>query len=383
MHRNPYPFYDHIRSTSPIVHDPQTHFWMIFDYDGVSRCLSDCESFSSRAAPPEGGVMDLLVFMDPPRHTKMRALIQKAFTPRSVANLEPRIRILASDLLDLAIKRGQMDLATDFAIPLPMMVIAEMLGVPTADRPKFWRWNEAILGMIFTVTGGERAAQAIAVFTAATAEMTDYLTAHLVERRSTPRDDLLTRLVQAEVDGERLTNLELRHFFQLLLIAGSETTSNLIGNAMLCFMENPGELARLRSHMELLPSAIEEVLRYRSPFQTVFRMTKRDVEMKGQVIPAGMLVLVMIGSANRDPHTFPDPNRFDISRDPNPHVGFGHGTHFCLGAPLARLEARIALTALLHRFKSFRLADDTPWEPRKAFHVHGPTRLPIQFEIAR
>jgi cytochrome P450 len=193
----------------------------------------------------------------------------------------------------------------------------------------------------------------------------------------------LTRLVEAEVDGERLTQQDILGFFQLLLLAGSETTTNLINNALLCLVENPEQLARLRAEPELLPTAIEEVLRYRSPLQWMFRQTRRDIEMHGQTIPAGKLVLAMIGSANHDPQQFRESSRFDITRDPNPHIAFGHGIHFCLGAALARLESRIALSDLLKRVKGFELASDEPWEPRKGLHVHGPTRLPIRFEPGR
>jgi cytochrome P450 len=383
MRRNPYPVYDWLRSASPVLHDPRSDFWMVFDYEGVTRALNDLDGFSSRAAPPGGGALDWLVFFDPPRHTKLRALIQRAFTPRSVAALEPRIRELARDLLDRTIERGEMDVAADFAVPLPMMVIAEMLGIPAADRPRFRRWNDVVLDMIYTISGGAEAARAVSVFGAATAEMSAYLTGLLAERRAAPRDDLLTRLAEAEVDGARLTEREILSFFQLLLVAGSETTTNLIDNAILCFLENPDQLARLRAAPDFLPSAIEEVLRYRSPFQTVFRLTRRDVEMHGQVIPAGKLVLAMVGSANRDPQQFRDPGRFDITRSPNPHLGFGHGIHFCLGAPLARLEGRVALADFLERVKGFAPVSDQPWEPRPAFHVHGPTRLPIRFEPGR
>jgi cytochrome P450 len=219
-------------------------------------------------------------------------------------------------------------------------------------------------------------------FRAATDEMNDYLTSVLADRRASPKDDLLTRLVQAELDGERLTQPEILGFFQLLLLAGSETTTNLINNAALCFIEHPSELARVKAAPELLPKAIEEVLRYRSPLQWMFRVPKRDVEMHGQKIPAGKVVLTMIGSANRDPKVFPDPNRFDVTRDPNPHVAFGQGIHFCLGAALARLEARIALAEFLGRMGEFKRLREEPWEPRQGLHVHGPTRLPIAFARA-
>jgi cytochrome P450 len=383
MRRNPYLVYDQLRRTSPLLHDARSDFWMIFDYEGVKRALNDHDTFSSRAAPSGGGALDWLVFLDPPRHTQLRALITRAFTPRSIANLEPRIRDLSRELLDQTIERGEMDLATDYAIPLPTMVIAEMLGIPAADRPRFRHWNDIVLNMIYTITGGEEAARAVSAFGAATAEMARYLKGLLQQRRAKPQDDLLTRLVEAEVDGGRLTEKEILTFFQLLLLAGTETTTNLINNAILCLLENPNQLARLQAGPALLPSAIEEVLRYRSPFQVVFRLTRCPVEMHGQLIPAGKLVLAMIGSANHDPRPFPDPGRFDIARDPNPHVAFGHGLHFCLGAPLSRLEARVALPDLLERLTGLRRASDEPWEPRPAFHVHGPTRLPIRFEPGR
>jgi cytochrome P450 len=185
------------------------------------------------------------------------------------------------------------------------------------------------------------------------------------------------------VDGERLTLEEVLGFVQLLLVGGQETTANLINNAVLCLMENPDQRARLEAAPGLLPSAVEEVLRYRSPVQWMPRATRHPVEVHGQVIPAGKLVLAMIGSANRDPKQFRDASRFDIARDPNPHIAFGHGIHSCLGAPLARLEARIALADFLERVKGFELADEEPWEPRKALHVHGPSRLPIRFRSGR
>jgi cytochrome P450 len=381
--RNPYPMYDAVREVSPVLKHPQADIWMIFDYEGVKRAMSDPDAFSSRATPPGGYPLDWLLFLDPPRHTKLRALINKAFTPRSIANLEPRIKELSRELLDPVIERGEMDLVTDYALPLPMMVIAEMLGVPVSDRPRFRRWNDVLLNMIYTVTGGDAALQAMQNSQAATVEMGEYLTGQLAQRRAAPRDDLLTRLLNAEVDGAHLTEKEILDFFQVLLLAGSETTTNLINNAMLCFLEWPDQLALLRKTPSLLPSAIEEVLRFRSPVQVNFRQSKHDIEMHGQTIPAGKLVLAMTGSANRDPKAFHEPARFDITRNPNPHLGFGHGLHFCLGAPLSRLEGRITLTDLLERLPGFALASDKPWQPREAFHVHGPTRLPVKFQAGR
>jgi cytochrome P450 len=382
--RNPFPVYDQLRSTTPVFHDPRSDLWMIFDYDGVKHALSDPEAFSSRAAPPGGGPLDWLIFFDPPKHTKLRNIISRAFTPRAIASLETRIREMTSDLLDRTVERGEMDLVADFAVPLPMMVIAEMLGIPAADRPRFRKWGDAVLGLSETVAGGpEKSAQVGRDFASANAEAGAYLTDKLADRRSAPKDDLLTRLVEAEVDGERLTREEILAFFMLLLLAGTETTTNLLNNAILCFIDHPDELVRLRSSPELMQSAIEEVLRYRSPLQFMFRQSRREVTMHGKTIPPGKLVLVGLGSANRDPRQFRDPGRFDVARDPNPHLAFGHGIHFCLGAPLARLEARVALPAILERVRDFRHAGDGRWEPRQAFHIHGPARLPIHFEPGR
>ena len=383
MRRNPFPAYDQLRSQSPLFHVPQLDLWMIFDYEGVKRALNDHESFSSSMFTAGRGNPEWFIFFDAPRHTKLRALVMRAFTPRTVANLEPRIRELCRELLAQKIEHGQMDLAADFSVPLPLMVIAEMLGVPVTDRPKFSRWSDVMLSLSFAVPGGEQAAQAAKDFFAAKAEMGAYLADLLAERKTNPRDDLLTKLCQAEVDGERLTDAEILGFFQLLLLAGTETTTNLLNNAILCLLENSDQFDRLRAAPALIPSAIEEVLRYRSPVQWMFRATRRDVEMHGQTIPGGKLVLPMIGSANRDPRQFPDAGRFDVARDPNPHIAFGHGIHFCLGAPLSRLEARIALPHLLDELPGLERASSEPWEPRKALHVHGPARLPVRFQPVR
>jgi cytochrome P450 len=257
-----------------------------------------------------------------------------------------------------------------------------MIGIPSEDWARFKPWSDVILKLSYTMRGMEsdaEAATAFSGFAAVSEEMNGYLTQMIAQRRAEPRDDLLTRLVNAEVDGEHLTQAEILGFFQLLVVAGQETTTNLINNAMLCLVDNPDQLARLRAAPDLLPTAIEEVLRYRSPLQWIMRTPRRDTEMHGQRIPAGQLVLAMIGSANRDPKQFRDPHRFDMTRDPNPHVGFGHGIHSCLGAALARMEARIALSELLTRLQNLELASTEPWQPRKALHVHGPSRLPIRF----
>jgi cytochrome P450 len=385
MRRDPYPAYDRIRAESPVLHLAQFDLWMVLDYEGVRRALADHDAFSSDLShvPGQGNPGEWFLFFDPPRHTRLRALIAKAFTPRVVAGLEPRIRQLSRELLDGVVERDEMDLVSDYCAPLPMRVIAELLGVPADDWSRYRRWSDAILQVANTFTRDEEAVRTLAEYRAVTEEMRAALPGLIARVRSECPDALLARLVEAEVDGDRLTPGEVLGFVQLLLVGGQETTVNLISNAVLCFVEYPEQLARLRAAPDLLPCAIEEVLRYRSPLQWMPRATRRDVEVHGRVIPAGKLVLPVMGSANRDPGQFPDASRFDITRDPNPHLAFGHGIHVCLGAPLARLEARVALADLLGRAGEFELAEDGPWEPRRALSVHGPSRLPIRFKPAR
>jgi len=381
MRRDPYPAYNMLRARSPVFYLPAFDLWLILDYEGVRRALTDHDAFSSDLShiPGQGNPGSWFLFFDPPRHTKLRALISKAFTPRVVANLEPRIHELSRRLLDGVIERGEMDLPADFATPLPMRVIAELLGFPSEEWPRYKRWSDAILEIANTFTRDEKAARTIQEFRAVTVEMREWLPDFISQRRAARSDDLLTRLAEAEVDGEGLSADEILGFVQLLLVGGQETTANLISNAVLCFLEHPDQLARLHARPELLPRVIEEVLRYRSPLQWMPRATTRAVELHGQVIPSGKLVLPLIGSANRDPKVFQESNRFDITRDPNPHLAFGHGIHACLGAPLARLEARIALTDFLARIDGFERASSEAWEPRAALSVHGPSRLPLRF----
>jgi len=371
VRRNPYPVYARMRAECPVLYlPPPFDGWLVFDYEGVKWALSDHEAFSSQVPAPHW-----FIFMDPPAHTKLRALISKAFTPRMIANLESRIRELTKDLLDPALAKTESELANEFSVPLPMKLIAGMIGIPPEEWQRFKRWSDSILKLSYARSGGAEGEESVLEFRAVTAEMNDYLGEMIAERQRSPKDDLLTRLIEAEVDGERLSQEEILGFFQVLILAGQETTTNLINNALLCFLEHPAELERVRKTPQLLPSAIEEVLRYRSPLQWVMRAPRRDVEFSGQKIPAGKLLLPVIGSANRDPKLFPDPERFDITRDPNPHVAFGHGIHSCLGAALARMEARIALTEFFARARHFEHARAEPWTPRKGLNVHGPTHL--------
>jgi cytochrome P450 len=374
--RDPYPTYDQMRAAAPVLHDPRSGLWLLFAFEDVKRALTDHDTFSSAVSASGTRTSQWLIFSDPPRHTRLRGLVLRTFTPRAVAALEQRIREIARRLLQNVVGRREFDLVGEFSIPLPLMVIAHLLGAPADDWPLFRAWSDVIVSLSHAVGGSPEAPQAVAAFTAAHGEMDAYLGELL--RRPAPGDGLLARLGEAANDGDRLSHEELLGFFQLLLLAGHETTTNLIDNAMLCFDEFPSQCARLRRQPELLPSAVEEVLRYRSPVQATFRIAARDVEMGGRTIPTGSLVLAMIGSANRDPRRFRDSDIFAIDRTPNPHIAFGHGIHFCIGAPLARLETKVALDEILAHFRTFTIADD--WIPREAFHVHGPTRLTMRVE---
>ena len=376
--RNPFPIYAQMRAFSPVLKvPPPFDAWLLFDYDSVKRALSDHETFSSQVPAPQW-----FIFSDPPVHTKLRGLIAKAFTPGTIAALEPRICALSQDLLSGLPESGELDLAADYSIPLAMKVISGMIGISWSGWDRFRRWSDIILRISYSRSGGPEAGKTIADFREVSAEMADYLTGMIEERQGGRHSDLLARLVEAEVDGERLAPHDILAFFQLLIVAGQETTANLINNAVLCLMENPEQLALLRKSPELVPAAIEETLRYRSPIQWMMRTPRHDIEIHGQTIRAGELVLPMIGSANRDEKRFAEPDRFDITREQTQHIAFGHGIHFCLGAALSRMEARIALTDLLACGVP-ELTGGKRWTPRQALNVYGPASLPVRFSRVR
>jgi len=360
VRRNPYPLYAQVRAMMPVIRDPRTGLWMMFGYEAVKRALSDPETFSSD--PMTGGYPrpEWLIFFDPPRHSKLRDMILRSFTPATVAALEPRIRELSRTLLDAALAKPEFDLVEDYAAPLPMQVISSMLGIPLSEWQRFRRWSEAILRLSYTAFDAARQAEAAKEYFAVTEKMSGALPAWLGS------GGLLTQLHRSELSPQ-----EILSFFQLLLVAGNETTTNLIANAVICLSEHPAAQQQLRGEPALLPRAIEEVLRFRSPLQFVYRVPTRDFNG----IPKGALVLPVVGSANRDPAQFTDPDRFDITRDPNPHVAFGHGIHFCLGAALSRIEARVALSDLMERIPHFECSPD--WEPREALNVMGPKELKL------
>ncbi|MEV0698408.1 cytochrome P450 [Saccharopolyspora sp. NPDC050389] len=348
-----------VRPEQPVEHDSAAGIWNVYGYPEILEALSNPGTFSSntRRLVPEmpGNDEGNLVQMDPPEHHKLRKLVSHAFTPKVVADLEPRIAGLTNELLDAVSDRTE--LVRDLAYPLPVIVIAELLGVPSSDRGLFKKWVDAMFNSSNQFSIKDRSKEQEEYMAKAMEQiqqLSDYLLEHVKERRRAPREDLLGKLVEAEVDGVRLTDTEVVNFGMVLLIAGHITTTMLLGNTVLCLDAHPEQLAKVRADRSLVPSAIEESLRYFSPFAAVSRATDREVELGGTVIPADQLLLLWIAAANRDPRQFTAPDVFDVCRDPNPQIGFGRGIHFCLGAPLARLEGRVALNILLDRFPNLR-----------------------------
>lgn len=381
VRRDPYPWYAELRRASPVARDSRTGIWMVFTYDEVRQALRDHERFSSAVAPADSLTARWMIFADGPRHARLRALIARAFTPHGVEALAPRIRELARTLLDRIVPAGRLDLVDDFSQPLPLMVIAEMLGASAEDHPQIRRWSDAILQLGHAAVGTPEGEVAARAFRVASEEMRPYLAELVRRRRGRPRDDLLSRLVHAEVEGARLDDDDILAFFQLLLVAGHETTTNLISNVVLTLLDRP-ELVGLVADADARRALIEEVLRHRAPVQAMWRVARRDVTLGGERIAAGSLVLPMIGAANRDPAVFDAPDEVRVGRAPNPHLAFGHGIHHCIGAPLARLEASIALDELYSRLPALCRAEREPWEPRRALHVHGPAHLALTFAPA-
>ena len=361
------------RNHSPILYDENMRSYHVFRYEDVLKALTDYNHFSSEAlGANEGFLKDTLVSIDPPYHRKLRNLVNLAFTPRAVARLADRITQITQEQIDKAREQGTMDVVADMAFPLPAKVIAELLGVPDQDWDIFQRWARAD-------TSDPAAARRQAGQRSMFDEMSDYFTALLEERRRRPRADLISDLSVAEIDGERLSQYELVKFCILLLAAGQETTKNLIANAIVCFTDHPDAMERLARDPALMPRAVEEVLRYLPPVWFLMRRTREDVELAGQPVPANQNVLIWTASANRDAAQFPDPDRFDIEREPNRHLAFGHGIHFCLGAPLARLEAKIALPMMLQQLKGLRRTEDFPVSVRMGI-VFMIRSLPITFQ---
>jgi cytochrome P450 len=360
----PFPFYHRLRRWDPVHRAPDGSLFLT-RYDDVMRVYQDHQRFSSDKRvefEPKFGASPLyehhttsVVFRDPPDHTRIRRLFAPAFTPKALTALEPRIVRLVERLLDRAAAQGGMDVVEDFAVAVPVQLIGDMLGVPTDEREPLRGWSLAILGALEPVPGPER----LEVGSRAVEEFKDYLRRLLAERRRRPSTDpgeILSALLAAEDQGDRLTETELLHQCIFLLNAGHETTTNLIGNAVVSLLEHPAELARLRATPDLITSAVEELLRYQSPNQLGNRRVLADVEIGGVALAPGTLVTLGIGAANRDPAQFPDPDRLDLGRAPNRHLAFIVGIHACAGMWLARMEGRVAIGRLVARFPSLRAA---------------------------
>jgi cytochrome P450 len=381
-----------LRRRGQVHYDDKQECWQVLGHPEASTVLSDPATFSSYLGDLMPKQEDLELFqkgnfvrMDPPKHRKLRGLVSQAFTPKVVAGLAPRIAEVTTELLDATGDSERIDLIDELAYPLPVIVIAELLGIPTSDRQVFRRWADGLFERTavdpeesLIRVNEERLNAAAPMFH----EMNSYLLDYIRTRKANPGDDLTSTLVRTEVDGERLDEEEIVGFVGLLLLAGHITTTATLGNTVISFDEHPDAVAEVRADPRLLPAAIEEVLRYRTPFPRLARRATTEVEVGGAVIPPDGVVIPWLTAVNRDERVFAEPNRFDIHRRPNPHLTFGHGIHFCLGAPLARLEAKIALAILLERYREITVASDAPVEHRNPWVMVSVTKLPLEVRSA-
>ncbi len=385
---DPFPFYARLRRESPvheIVLPGRQPAWLVTRYDDVIALLKDERFVKSPAnvrlsdksyrepwlppmfRPLARNMLDL----DPPDHTRLRGIVQKAFTPRVVEQLRARVETIAGDLLAAMRRRRRMDVIADFALPLPTIVIAEMLGVPSEQQHRFHRWSQAIVSANWSKWSMLRALPNVMAFVR-------YIRRLIALKRLHPADDLVTALVSARESEDRLSDDELLAMIFLLLIAGHETTVNLIGNGTLALLQHPAEMQRLRDDSTILGPAIEELLRFGSPLETATeRYAREDLSFAGTTLPAGALVYAVLASANRDESVFTDADQLDLRRDPNRHLSFGLGIHYCLGAPLARMEGQIAFRALLRTFPGLRLTNE-PLRWRRGLVLRGLKRLQVE-----
>jgi cholest-4-en-3-one 26-monooxygenase len=386
----PHEQFERLRHEAPVYRHPHPdggYFWAVTRYRDVEHVSLDWRTFSSA----RGGVLlrefaddevefqrSLLINMDAPLHTKFRKIVNLGFAPKRLRDLEGHVRDMARTIVDNIAERGACDFVTDVAAELPLQVILEMLGVPLADRHKVFDWSNTMIGADdpeYNESGTPEAGKIAAM------QLYAYFNDLALERRDHPRDDLVSLLMNATVDGERLTENEFDQFVLLLSVAGNETTRNLISGGMLALFEHPAEYARLRADRSLLPTAVDEMLRWVSAVNFFRRTAQRDVELAGQPLREGDRVILFYASANRDETVFPEADRFDVGRSPNEHLAFGFGPHFCLGAHLARLEIRIMFEELLDRLPDLRAAG--PVERLRSSFINGIKHLPVRFTPAR
>lgn len=383
MLADPYPAYRRLRDADPVHWDPALDAWLLTRYDDVVAAFHEPRLSAERAEPLRrlaacaefdpffdylAGRMD---FKDPPAHGRLRGLATQVFTPHAIAALRPHIAALVEQFLDRAEQSGRLDVIADLAFPLPGTVIAELLGVPVADRQRLKAWSDAFVGFFKTVPSATTTEEYRRSYQAAE-ELGAYFRGVLQQGSA----GLLGALARAELDGQRLSDLELSANATLLLHAGHETTTHLIGNGLLALLHHPEQLQKLRDEPALLPTAVEEFLRYDSPVQFTYRQAATDFELQGRPIRRGQVVHLLLAAANRDPAHFPGADALDVARSPNKHVAFGYGHHFCLGAALARLEAQVAFAVLLRRYPRLRLAG-TPVR-QENFVLRGLKSLPVE-----
>jgi cytochrome P450 len=389
---DPYPMYRELLQHNPVSWSPVMEIWIYTRYADVDAILTvpgmsaDRRTGNNRFARMAREQLErstspfnrapTMLTTDPPDHTRLRGLVSKAFTPRAIENLRPRIQDIVNFLLDEAAEAGEMDLVKALAYPLPVIVIAELLGIPPEDRARFKKWSDEVVATL----GGPFTPQSVLDQAAVSInELVQYLSGVIADRRRNPRDDLITGLVQAEDGGTTLSEEEIYTTTMLLLIAGNETTTHLIDNGTLALLKNPEQIELLRGDPGLIRPAVEELLRYIGPVQMTSRIVKDEIELGGQVLKPGDTAMAVLGAANHDPAKWgEDAHRLDITRNPTDHVAFGDGIHFCLGAPLARAEAQIAIGTLLERFPNLKLAIDEP-EWGGTFIIRGVKSLPLTF----
>jgi pimeloyl-[acyl-carrier protein] synthase len=372
---NPHPMYRALREQKPVHFSEMIEAWILTRYDDVDAVLMDprfsaerdnaktrfAEMARARRGEQDFGPFTRVPTMlgsDPPVHTRLRRLVSKAFTPRAVQDLRPRIQEIVDELLDAAAAKGTFDLVADLAYPTPVIVIAEMLGVPTSDRTEFKRWSDDIVA---TLGGPFVSPDTVETARRSVNELVDYLHGHIEDRRKEPQDDLISGLIAAEEDGSVLSEDEIMATTILLLVAGNETTTHLIGNGTHALLNNRDQWDLLKNDPSLITSAVEELIRHDGPVQATARVATEPIYVAGITVDAWQVAMVLLGSANRDPAKYPDPDKLDITRNPTDHLGFGDGIHFCLGAPLARAEAQIAIGTLIKRFPGLKQESDPTW----------------------
>jgi cholest-4-en-3-one 26-monooxygenase len=366
--------YAWMRRRAPVYFDEANGVWGIARYDDLKAVAKDPATFSNAGGiRPDNGPMPMMIDMDDPAHFRRRKLVNRGFTPRRVRELEPKIRLVCDEIIDAVCEQGECDLVRDVAAPLPMVMIGDALGVAPADRAELLQWSDDMVSALSNSASAEAMTRAAEAFSG----YTTYADSVIQDRRRDPSDDLMSVLVHAEVDGDRLADDELVQESLLILIGGDETTRHVISGGIHQLLEHPDQHARLAEDPALLDGAVEEMLRWVTPIKNMARTATRDVELRGEHISQGQKVLLLYHSANRDEDAFDAPERFDITRSPNDHVAFGFGTHFCLGASLARLEVKVMTERVLSRLPDLQLVGDTPLRP--ANFISGLEQMPVRF----